>query len=132
MDTNKNKNASHLTHEMKENNGSLAEASMKALLQSKWHELADIRAEMCEEKEKQLTEKAIQLKIKEENMAREYESLEREKESFEREKKLMKKEIQVEREMLEICYNNGYLPQNNKPRIEHDDIIDIDPEDEKD
>ncbi|MEE9093761.1 hypothetical protein VXM97_03985 [Helicobacter pylori] len=122
---NKNKNASHLTHEMKKNHGSLAETSMKALLQSKSHELADIRAEMCEEKEKQLAEKAIQLKIKEENMAREHES-------FEREKKLMKKEIQVEREILEICYNNDYLPQNNKPRIEHDDTIDLEPEDEKD
>ncbi|AFH98376.1 hypothetical protein HPSH417_06270 [Helicobacter pylori Shi417] len=91
---------------------------MKALLGSKWHELADIRAEMCEEKEKQLG-------IKEESIAEE-------RKSFEREKKLVKKEIQVEREILEICYNNGYLPQNNKPRIEHDDTIDIDPEDEKD
>ncbi|GAA7123145.1 hypothetical protein HpCHN48_10920 [Helicobacter pylori] len=44
----------------------------------------------------------------------------------------MKKEIQVEREILEICYNNGYLPQKNKPRIEYDDTIDIDPEYEKD
>ncbi len=30
MDTNKNKNASHLTHEMKNEHGGLAEASMKA------------------------------------------------------------------------------------------------------
>ncbi len=132
MDTNKNKNASHLTHEMKENHGGLAETSMKALLESKWRELADIRAEVCEEKEKQLAEKAIQLVIKEESMAREHESFEREKKSFEREKKLMKKEFQVQREILEICYSNGYLPQNNKPRIEYDDTIDLDPEDEKD
>ncbi|WRB64040.1 hypothetical protein KVD84_06170 [Helicobacter pylori] len=132
MNTNKNKNASHLTHEMKNEHGGLAETSMKALLEPKWHELADIRSEMCEEKEKQLDEKAIQLRIKEESVAREHESLEREKKSFEREKKLMKKEIQVEREILEICYNNGYLPQKNKPKIEHDDTIDIDPEDEKD
>nr|WP_242678444.1 hypothetical protein [Helicobacter pylori] len=80
---------------------------------------------MCEEKEKQLAEKAIQLRIKEESMAREHES-------FEREKKLMKKGIQVEKEILEIFYSNGHLPQKNKPRIEHDDTIDIDPEDEKD
>nr|WP_280637498.1 hypothetical protein [Helicobacter pylori] len=44
----------------------------------------------------------------------------------------MEKGFQVGREILEICYNNGYLPQKNKPRIEHDDTIDIEPEDEKD
>ncbi len=37
----------------------------------------------------------------------------------------MEKGFQVEREILEICYSNGYLPQKNKPRIEHDDTIDI-------
>ncbi len=42
----------------------------------------------------------------------------------------MEKGFQVEREILEICYNNGYLPQKNKPK--HDDTIDIDLEDEKD
>ncbi|GAA7295549.1 hypothetical protein ID0642_10220 [Helicobacter pylori] len=44
----------------------------------------------------------------------------------------MEKGFQVEREILEICYSNGYLPQKNKPRIEHDDTIDIEPEDERD
>nr|WP_240443504.1 hypothetical protein [Helicobacter pylori] len=44
----------------------------------------------------------------------------------------MEKGFQVEREILEICYNNSYLPQKNKPRIEHDDTIGIEPEDEKD
>ncbi len=33
MDTNKNKNASHLTHEMKENHGDLQTASVKADMQ---------------------------------------------------------------------------------------------------
>ncbi len=125
MDTNKNKNASHLTHEMKENHGDLQTASVKALITQKVVELNDIRKKQLAEKEKQLAEKAIQLRTKEESVAREHES-------FEREKKLMEKEFQVEREILEICYNNSYLPQNNKPRIEHDDTIDIDPEDEKD
>ncbi|WQS34135.1 hypothetical protein KVF10_06235 [Helicobacter pylori] len=125
MDTNKNKNASHLTHEMKKNHGNLAEASMKALITQKVAELNDIREKQLTEKEKQLTEKTIQLRTKEESVAREHESLEEEK-------KLMEKGFQVEREILEICYNNGYLPQNNKPRIEHDDTIDIDSEDEKD
>ncbi|WRD51609.1 hypothetical protein E5K41_06380 [Helicobacter pylori] len=126
-----NKNASYLTHKMKKEHGGLAKTSMKAHMESKWHELADTRAEMREEKEKQLDEKEKRLEIKEESMARERESFEREKKSFEREKKLMKKEFQLEREILEIYYSNGYLPQKNKPEIEYDDTIDIEPEDEK-
>ncbi len=35
MNTNKNKNASHLTHEMKNEHGGLAEAGMKALITQK-------------------------------------------------------------------------------------------------
>ncbi len=65
MNTNKNKNASHLTHEMKKEHGGLAETSMKAHMESRWHELADTRAEMHEEKEKQLDEKEKRLEIKE-------------------------------------------------------------------
>ncbi|WP_154462654.1 hypothetical protein [Helicobacter pylori] len=118
MNTNKNKNASHLTHEMKNEHGGLAEAGMKALITQKVVELNDIR-------KKQLAEKEIQAEIEEE-------SRKKERESLEEEKKLMEKGSQVEREILEICYNNGYLPQKNKPRIEHDDTIDIEPEDEKD
>ncbi len=109
---------------------------MKALITQKVDELNDIR-------KKQLAEKEIQAEIKEESRKKERESFEREKKSFEREKKsferekksferekkLMKKEFQLEREILEICYNNGYLPQKNKPKIEHDDTIDIEPED---
>ncbi|GAA8022722.1 hypothetical protein JP0558_06030 [Helicobacter pylori] len=118
MNTNKNKNASHLTHEMKNEHGDLAEAGMKALITQKVVELNDIR-------KKQLAEKEIQAEIEEE-------SRKKERESLEEEKKLMEKGFQVEREILEICYSNGYLPQKNKPRIEHDDTIDIEPEDEKD
>ncbi|BCJ00787.1 hypothetical protein JSHR31_02080 [Helicobacter pylori] len=132
MNTNKNKNASHLTREMKNEHGGLAEAGMKALITQKVVELNDIR-------KKQLAEKEIQAEIEEESRKKERESFKRERESFKREresleeeKKLMEKGFQVEREILEICYNNGYLPQKNKPRIEHDDTIDIEPEDEKD
>ncbi|GAA7159047.1 hypothetical protein BD0049_05490 [Helicobacter pylori] len=95
---------------------------MKALITQKVDELNDIR-------KKQLAEKEIQAEIKEESRKKERESFEREKKSFEREKKLMKKEFQLEREILEIYYSNGYLPQKNKPKIEHDDTIDIEPED---
>ncbi|RVZ71073.1 hypothetical protein EC585_05435 [Helicobacter pylori] len=120
-----NKNASHLTHEMKKNHGDLQTASMKALITQKVDELNDIR-------KKQLTEKEIQAEIEEESRKKERESFKRERKSLEEEKKLMEKGFQVEREILEICYNNGYLPQKNKPKIEHDDTIDIEPEDEKD
>ncbi|AVG73173.1 hypothetical protein [Helicobacter pylori] len=124
MDNNKNnnKNASHLTHEMKKNHGDLQTASMKALITQKVDELNDIR-------KKQLAEKEIQAEIEEESRNKERESFKRERKSLEEEKKLMEKGFQVEREILEICYNNGYLPQKNKPKIEHDDTIDIEPED---
>ncbi|MFA4758214.1 hypothetical protein KVC35_06090 [Helicobacter pylori] len=127
MDNNKNnnKNASHLTHEMKKTHGDLQTASMKALITQKVDELNDIR-------KKQLAEKEIQTEIEEESRKKERESFKRERKSLEEEKKLMEKGFQVEREILEICYNNGYLPQKNKPKIEHDDTIDIEPEDEKD
>ncbi len=124
MDNNKNnnKNASHLTHEMKKNHGDLQTASMKALITQKVDELNDIR-------KKQLAEKEIQAEIEEESRKKERESFKRERKSLEEEKKLMEKGFQVEREILEICYNNDYLPQKNKPKIEHDDTIDIEPED---
>ncbi|MGL2880349.1 hypothetical protein ACQKAT_07625 [Helicobacter pylori] len=117
-----NKNASHLTHEMKKTHGDLQTASMKALITQKLDELNDIR-------KKQLAEKEIQAEIEEESRKKERESFKRERKSLEEEKKLMEKGFQVEREILEICYNNGYLPQKNKPKIEHDDTIDIEPED---
>ncbi len=98
---------------------------MKALITQKVVDLNDIR-------KKQLAEKEIQAEIEEESRKKERESFKRERKSLEEEKKLMEKGFQVEREILEICYNNGCLPQKNKPRIEHDDTIDIDPEDEKD
>ncbi len=124
MDNNKNnnKNASHLTHEMKKTHGDLQTASMKALITQKVDELNDIR-------KKQLAEKEIQAEIEEESRKKERESFKRERKSLEEEKKLMEKGFQVEREILEICYNNDYLPQKNKPKIEHDDTIDIEPED---
>ncbi|RVZ98974.1 hypothetical protein [Helicobacter pylori] len=124
MDNNKNnnKNASHLTHEMKKTHGDIQTASMKALITQKVDELNNTR-------KKQLAEKEIQAEIEEESRKKERESFKRERKSLEEEKKLMEKGFQVEREILEICYNNGYLPQKNKPKIEHDDTIDIEPED---
>ncbi|WQW45040.1 hypothetical protein KVM81_05955 [Helicobacter pylori] len=48
MDTNKNKNASHLTQEMKKNHGGLAETSMKADTQPIFKALWNIAQEEAE------------------------------------------------------------------------------------
>ncbi|GAA9094868.1 hypothetical protein HpHA151_11470 [Helicobacter pylori] len=48
MDTNKNKNASHLTHEMKENHGGLQTASVKADVQPIFKALWNITQEEAE------------------------------------------------------------------------------------
>ncbi|WQY27217.1 hypothetical protein KVK69_02830 [Helicobacter pylori] len=48
MDTNKNKNASHLTHEMKKKHGDLAEAGMKADTQPIFKALWGIAQEEAE------------------------------------------------------------------------------------
>ncbi len=138
MNTNNHNNEKKntITRRMKIAHNSLPETDMKAHMKPMWHKLANIRSEMLVEKKKQLEERGIQLEIKEKSEAQEREFFtqereffKREKESVEREKKLMEEEFQVEREILEICYNNGYLPQKNKPKIEHDDTIDIEPED---
>ncbi|RVY52555.1 hypothetical protein ECC35_04075 [Helicobacter pylori] len=78
MDNNKNnnKNASHLTHEMKKTHGDLQTASMKALITQKVDELNDIR-------KKQLAEKEIQAEIEEESRKKERESFKRERKSLE-------------------------------------------------
>ncbi|GAA8115830.1 hypothetical protein HpBT107_06760 [Helicobacter pylori] len=96
MNTNKNKNASHLTHEIKNEHGGLAEAGMKTLITQKVVELNDIRKNNLQKRKFKLKER---------------ESFKRERKSLEEEKKLMEKGFQVEREILEICYSNGYLPQ---------------------
>lgn len=88
MDNNKNnnKNASHLTHEMKKNHGDIQTASMKALITQKVDELNDIR-------KKQLAEKEIQAEIEEESRKKERESFKRERKSLERRKETHRKRI---------------------------------------
>ncbi|BAW41508.1 hypothetical protein CPY3401_13420 [Helicobacter pylori] len=54
MNTNKNKNASHLTHDMKKNHGGLAEAGMKALITQKVVELNDIRKNNLQKRKSKL------------------------------------------------------------------------------
>ncbi|GAA9932281.1 hypothetical protein VN0861_08160 [Helicobacter pylori] len=54
MNTNKNKNASHLTHEMKNEHGGLTEAGMKALITQKVVELNDIRKNNLQKRKSKL------------------------------------------------------------------------------
>ncbi len=54
MNTNKNKNASHLTHEMKNEHGGLAETGMKALITQKIVELNDIRKNNLQKRKSKL------------------------------------------------------------------------------
>ncbi len=54
MNTNKNKNASHLTHEMKNEHGDLAEAGRKALITQKVVEPNDIRKNNLQKRKSKL------------------------------------------------------------------------------
>ncbi|UKJ12952.1 hypothetical protein L6502_01070 [Helicobacter pylori] len=63
MTTNKNKNASHLTHEMKKNHGDLVEAGMKADTQPIFKALWGIAQEEAEGYKKALEAKEKAYKI---------------------------------------------------------------------
>ncbi|GAA9143064.1 hypothetical protein Taitung76_10020 [Helicobacter pylori] len=54
MNTNKNKNISHLTHEMENEHGGLAEVGMKALITQKVVELNDIRKNNLQKRKSRL------------------------------------------------------------------------------
>ncbi|GHS34575.1 hypothetical protein VN1156_10240 [Helicobacter pylori] len=62
MNTNKNKNASHLTHEMKNEHGGLAETGMKALITQKVVELNDIRKNNLQKRKNNLQKRKSKLK----------------------------------------------------------------------
>ncbi len=62
MNTNKNKNASHLTHEMKNEHGGLAEAGMKALITQKVVEPNDIRKNNLQKRKNNLQKRKSKLK----------------------------------------------------------------------
>ncbi|WP_237012935.1 hypothetical protein [Helicobacter pylori] len=100
MDTNKNKNASHLTHEMKENHGNLQTASVKADMQPIFKALWNIAQEEAEGY-KQVAE------------------------GYRQETEGYKKVLEAKEKTDKIV--------NILKAINHDNnIIDIDPEDEKD
>ncbi|GAA7447216.1 hypothetical protein ckin115_10230 [Helicobacter pylori] len=92
MNTNNHNNEKKntITRRMKIAHNSLPETDMKAHMEPKWHELANIRSEMLAEKEKQLEERGIQLEIKEKSEAQGREFFTQEREFFKREKNLLK------------------------------------------
>lgn len=100
MNTNKNKNASHLTHEMKNEHGGLAEAGMKADTQPIFKALWGIAQE-------------------------EAEGYKQEAEGYKQAAEGYKKALEAKEKAYKIV--------NILKTINHDNnIIDIEPEDEKD
>ncbi|QQW85496.1 hypothetical protein HG568_06060 [Helicobacter pylori] len=110
MDTNKNKNASHFTHEMKENHGGLAEASKRANEQPILEATIKEVVALGQAKDKIIHAQKTIIKAREE----EIQTMEEEKKAVER-----------LRELKHRLENMRQLPNDNN-------TIDIDPEDEKD
>ncbi|TPH72632.1 hypothetical protein FIM60_03815 [Helicobacter pylori] len=110
MNTNKNKNASHLTHEMKNEHGGLAEASKKANEQSILEAMIKEVVALGQAKDKIIYAQKTIIKAREE----EIQAMEEEKQSIER-----------LRELKHRLENMRQLPNDNN-------TIDLEPEDEKD
>ncbi|WP_128480993.1 hypothetical protein [Helicobacter pylori] len=124
MNTNKNKNASHLTHEMKNEHGGLAEASKKAneqpILEATIKEvvaLGQAKDKIIHAKDKIIYAQKTIIKAREE----EIQAMEEEKKAVEEEKQ----SIERLRELKHRLENMRQLPNDN-------DTIDIEPEDERD
>ncbi|ADU85223.1 hypothetical protein [Helicobacter pylori] len=107
---NKNKNASHLTHEMKKEHGGLAEANKRANEQPILEIIRREIGAVIRAKDKRIDAQKTIIKAREE----EIQAMEEEKQAVERLRKL---EHRLE--------NMRQLPNDS-------DIIDIEPEDEKD
>ncbi|GAA6799571.1 hypothetical protein HpHCM65_08730 [Helicobacter pylori] len=117
MNTNKNKNASHLTHEMKNEHGGLAEASKKANEQPILEATIKEVVALGQAKDKIIYAQKTIIKAREE----EIQAMEEEKKAVEEEKQ----SIERLRELKHRLENMRQLPNDN-------DTIDIGPEDEKD
>ncbi len=110
MNTNKNKNASYLTHEMKNEHGGLAEASKKANEQPILENIIKEVVAISQAKDKIIYAQKTIIKAREE----EIQAMEEEKQFIER-----------LRELTHRLENMRQLPNDNN-------IIDLEPEDEKD
>ncbi len=125
MDTNnKNKNASHLTHKMKNEHGDLAEANKRAneqrillIVTEELGKLANAKQGVINAKDKRIdAQKTI------------IQNMEKEKQAMEEEQQERDKEIQIMERLKEL----GYQLRNMQQLPNDSDTIDIEPEDEKD
>ncbi|MCQ2813627.1 hypothetical protein JT196_02280 [Helicobacter pylori] len=118
MNTNgKNKNASHLTHEMKKEHGDLAKASKRANEQPILEIIREEIKAVIHAKDKRIDAQKTIIKARDEEI-----------QAMEEEKQAREEEIQAIERLRELEHrleNMRQLPNDN-------DIIDIEPEDEKD
>ncbi|MCQ2625896.1 hypothetical protein JT082_05730 [Helicobacter pylori] len=121
---NKNKNASHLTHEMKNKHGDLAEASKRAneqpileIIREEIKAVIHAKDKINNAKDKRIHAQKTIIKAREEEI-----------QAMEEEKQAREEEIQAIERLRELEHrleNMRQLPNDN-------DTIDIEPEDEKD
>ncbi|MCQ2944446.1 hypothetical protein JT217_02355 [Helicobacter pylori] len=121
---NKNKNASHLTHEMKNKHGDLAEASKRAneqpileIIREEIKAVIHAKDKIDNAKDKRIHAQKTIIKTRD----KEIQAMEEEKQAREEEKQA----IERLRELEHRLENMRQLPNDN-------DTIDIEPEDEKD
>ncbi len=125
MNTNgKNKNASHLTHEMKKEHGDLAKASKRAneqpileIIREEIKAVIHAKDKIDNAKDKRIDAQKTIIKTRD----KEIQAMEEEKQAREEEKQA----IERLRELEHRLENMRQLPNDN-------DTIDIEPEDEKD
>ncbi|MGL2675841.1 hypothetical protein ACQJ7E_02955 [Helicobacter pylori] len=121
---NKNKNASHLTHEMKNKHGDLAKASKRAneqpileIIREEIKAVIHAKDKINNAKDKRIHAQKTIIKAREEEI-----------QAMEEEKQAREEEIQAIERLRELEHrleNMRQLPNDN-------DTIDIEPEDEKD
>ncbi|MGL2870193.1 hypothetical protein [Helicobacter pylori] len=121
---NKNKNASHLTHEMKNKHGDLAEASKRAneqpileIIREEIKAVIHAKDKINNAKDKRIHAQKTIIKARDEEI-----------QAMEKEKQAREEEIQAIERLRELEHrleNMRQLPNDN-------DTIDIEPEDEKD
>lgn len=121
---NKNKNASHLTHEMKNKHGDLAEASKRAneqpileIIREEIKAVIHAKDKINNAKDKRIHAQKTIIKARDEEI-----------QAMEEEKQAREEEIQAIERLRELEHrleNMRQLPNDN-------DTIDIEPEDEKD
>lgn len=121
---NKNKNASHLTHEMKNKHGDLAEASKRAneqpileIIREEIKAVIHAKDKINNAKDKRIHAQKTIIKARDEEI-----------QAMEEEKQAREEEIQAIERLKEL----EHRLENMRQLPNDDDTIDIEPEDEKD